>query len=104
MRTWSETTLLELGHPSLPGHFPGNPLAPGVLLLDRVMQAALRGWPQCRVCGLPQAKFLQPWRPGQTLHILLEEVAPVRLRFACQHAGQIVALGQLNLEIAGDAS
>ena len=103
MRTWRETTLLEPGHPSLAGHFPGNPLAPGVLLLDRVMQAAARGWPGKRVSGLPQAKFVQPWRPGQRLDIVLEEVATGRLRFACRHAGQLVAQGQLGLEAEGDA-
>ncbi|MEW6728087.1 MAG: hydroxymyristoyl-ACP dehydratase [Pseudomonadota bacterium] len=104
MRVWRETTLLEAEHPSLAGHFPGNPLAPGVLLLDRVMQAVARGWPRYRVSGLPQAKFVHPWRPGEHLDIVLEKSTPGRLSFVCQHAGQPVAHGLLNVEINEDRS
>ena len=27
------TFLIEAGHPSLPGHFPGRPIVPGVILM-----------------------------------------------------------------------
>jgi 3-hydroxyacyl-[acyl-carrier-protein] dehydratase len=44
------------GHPSLPGHFPGNPIVPGVLLLDETLHAIER--------SQPAAKRGQPWQIG----------------------------------------
>lgn len=59
-------------HPSLAGHFPGNPVLPGVVVLDRVISAAEAwlggGW---RVGGLPQVKFVSPLRPGDEAIIRL---------------------------------
>lgn len=52
-------------HPALPGHFPGRPVVPGVVILDEVIRAAERclGRP-LHVTGLPAAKFLSPLLPG----------------------------------------
>jgi 3-hydroxyacyl-[acyl-carrier-protein] dehydratase len=57
-------------HPSLPGHFPGRPVVPGVVLLDRVA-AAFERWHGAGVGALPQAKFLQPLLPDQCAEIEL---------------------------------
>ncbi len=98
MNNWSERTPLDESHPCLAGHFPGNPLAPGVLLLDRVIQALERGWPDRRVVGMSMGKFMHPWRSGQTLDITLEASAEDGIRFACHHEGQLIAQGQFRVE------
>jgi 3-hydroxyacyl-[acyl-carrier-protein] dehydratase len=53
-------------HPAFAGHFPGRPIVPGVLLLDRVLALAMAG---CDLAGLTvaSAKFLSPVGPGETL-------------------------------------
>ena len=60
-------------HPSLPGHFPGQPVVPGVVVLDRVLAAAeaLLGTtpPALR---MPQVKFVRPLLPGQPARLRLE--------------------------------
>ena len=50
-------------HPALPGHFPGRPIVPGVLLLDAVLQA-LRDAGAGLPTRLLRAKFAAPVMPG----------------------------------------
>jgi 3-hydroxymyristoyl/3-hydroxydecanoyl-(acyl carrier protein) dehydratase len=89
-------------HPSLAGHFPGNPLVPGVLILDAVLAAAIShcGRP-LRLQRLPQVKFLQPLRPGEAAQVELElasvEGKPLRLRFRVLHGASLLASGELAL-------
>lgn len=55
-------------HPAFPGHFPGRPLAPGVLLL-RLAQRAIEAELATTVRGLAAVKFLSPALPGQPLAV-----------------------------------
>ena len=41
--TFEVTRAIRADHPSLPGHFPGTPLVPGVVILDEIV-AALAEW------------------------------------------------------------
>ena len=79
------------GHPCLPGHFPGEPIVPGVLLLDHVAQA-LRGWRGQRLARVIEAKFLRPLRPAETAQLQLEE-AGGRIRFEIRRQDDLVARG-----------
>ena len=76
-------------HPALPGHFPGRPIVPGVLLLDAVMQAAGLGEGR-----LLRAKFLAPVLSGDPVEILLARRAPDRIGFACRCRGATVLTGE----------
>jgi len=51
--TFRETLCIDREHPALPGHFPGQPVVPGVMLLDWVA-AALGRWRGLRIAGLAQ--------------------------------------------------
>ena len=86
---------IEADHPSLPGHFPGNPVVPGVVVLDRIQAAieASLGAP-LGACRLPQVKFLQPLLPGETAEVLLEGTAP-RWRFRVVRGDILVASGEV---------
>lgn len=56
---------VDSGHPSLEGHFPGNPVVPGVLLVDHVQQALLRLTGR-ELTQLQHVKFTSALRPGET--------------------------------------
>ena len=90
-------------HPSLAGHFPGNPIVPGVVILEEVMQAFAEWRPGSRVAGMPVVKFLAPLRPEQGFTIRFTESRSNRVGFECaQDDGHLFVRGELILSDAGD--
>lgn len=87
-------------HPCLPGHFPGRPLVPGVVLLDEVfaLVAADPGMTGRVIGGLANAKFLNPVRADQRVMVRIDRTAPNRLGFSCSVAEAEVLTGVLMLD------
>jgi len=77
-------------HPALPGHFPGRPLVPGVVLLDRVVAAVERVW-HARVSGFAQVKFRRPLLPEHMAELYIERGA--QLHFRIRAADELLASG-----------
>jgi 3-hydroxymyristoyl/3-hydroxydecanoyl-(acyl carrier protein) dehydratase len=73
---------IPVDHPCFPGHFPGQPILPGVLLLERVMALAQTSLAQpLDECTLHNIKFLAPVAPGDLLDVQLAATAPNVYRF-----------------------
>lgn len=88
-------------HPCLPGHFPGHPLVPGVVILQCVVEALAECLPAQHVIAVDNAKFVAPLLPDQTFTISLQgEPAEGRMRFECALREGRIALGQLRLSAA----
>ncbi|HUW99147.1 MAG TPA: hypothetical protein VMV40_09995 [Acidiferrobacter sp.] len=70
------------GHPAFAGHFPGNPIVPGVLLLDELMHALAadldRGYAAFTV---ESVKFLYSARPGDVVYWVYTPVRADAVRF-----------------------
>ncbi len=82
-------------HPSLPGHFPGQPVVPGVVILDAVQAAIESAVGALPALGLPQVKFIQPLLPGQQAEIQIESPAPGRWRFRVLRGEALLASGEI---------
>ena len=99
---------LPAAHPSLAGHFPGQPLLPGVVLLAEVMEAALADATLAAILGpaplLASAKFLAPVSPEGDAPIVLTiefQVLANGLRFEVQRGATAVARGQFSAKAGG---
>lgn len=89
-------------HPSLPGHFPGRPVVPGVVVLERVLEAIEARHGSLGGLRLPQVKFVQPLLPGETATVVLEGDVP-RWRFRVLRDERLLASGEVVAMEAVDA-
>lgn len=87
------------------GHFPGNPVMPGVLQIEALAQCGgilainLSGEGQYDTYFLKidQCKFKQMVRPGDTLLMKMELIAPIR-RGICEMKGTVYCGGKVCAE------
>ena len=95
---------ISVDHPCFPGHFPGQPILPGVLLLERVMSLAQTsiGKP-LNECTVYNVKFLAAVVPGDALDVQLartnlnEYKFTVRIFQAGAAEGVLACSGQLRV-------
>lgn len=87
----ASTWVVPPDHPVFAGHFPGRPIVPGALLLDRLLAGI--GLP----CNIASAKFLSPVGPDATVRFAWQKQGSGYVRFDITSAGRIVATGSLIL-------
>lgn len=82
----------------LQGHFPGNPIVPGVIQCEMIAQTAVALLPDCKgktplYTGLNNVKFKNPLLPGDTAVMTVELTA--RKGVFCFAKGRLEANGKL---------
>ena len=95
--------LVPVDHPCIAGHFPGNPIVPGVVLIEWALAAVQAAQPR-RLVGIPNLKFVQPLRPGTPFTICWSAQGN-QVRFRCEsgHGEQLQQHVQGLLSFADDA-
>lgn len=82
-------------HPALPGHFPGRPIVPGVVILDHVQQAIEREHGALAApLRLAQVKFVQPLLPEEEAEIAIE-AATRGWKFQVRRGDAVIASGDV---------
>jgi 3-hydroxyacyl-[acyl-carrier-protein] dehydratase len=104
------TTIFDAADPMFAGHFPGNPLVPGVILTEALAQTAgiaaasaspAGAGPRFLLSAIRQMKFFSAVRPGERIILRaqrLGEVADlVQFQVEALVDGKQVAAGQIVL-------
>jgi 3-hydroxyacyl-[acyl-carrier-protein] dehydratase len=88
------TFVFPANHPTSAGHFPGNPIIPGALLLAEVLRRIEQSEGKSfSSCNVKAAKFQHPVRPGEMVDIEYSRSAQGTIEFQCAVAGTKVLSG-----------
>jgi 3-hydroxymyristoyl/3-hydroxydecanoyl-(acyl carrier protein) dehydratase len=88
--------ILRPDHPASQGHFPGDPIIPGAVLLSEALLAIEAGT-GARLAPflVSSAKFPHPARPGDRVLIEISRTPGGGVRFACTVQERVVLTGQV---------
>jgi 3-hydroxyacyl-[acyl-carrier-protein] dehydratase len=84
-------------HPALPGHFPGNPVVPGVVIVEHLIAALGTRHPERACTGVRRMKFLRLLRPGEAVEIAFGEAKADGIAVKASVAGEALIDGRLSL-------
>ena len=91
--------MIPADHPCLPGHFPGRPIVPAVLVLDEVRAAIEAALPNRHVGMIEHAKFQGFVLPDRPFQITFKCAGEAAIDFTCKDVAddRSLATGRLRL-------
>jgi 3-hydroxyacyl-[acyl-carrier-protein] dehydratase len=99
---FERTLTITKDHPALPGHFPGHPIVPGVLVLDEVIETLKHRYGDgLVVIGLPAVKLSSPLKPEEPLIITIEPEDTGTAAFTCRVGNRLIASGTIRFRLPG---
>jgi 3-hydroxyacyl-[acyl-carrier-protein] dehydratase len=97
--TFEVRRVIRADHPSLPGHFPGKPLVPGVVILDEVLEVLIEWRKNSQFTGIRTVKFLAPLMPEQpfTISLSAKNESASEINFCCRAEDRVIVEGRLEI-------
>lgn len=86
---------IKASHPSLKGHFPNNPIVPGVVILDEVFNILQEAYPKLTVDKISMVKFTHTLLAEQKVDVEINEKSETSISFNCSHNNEKLVIGQL---------
>ena len=80
-------------HPSLVGHFPGNPIIPGVVILENTARGFEESTLGLRITVFKAVKFLAPLRPDISSNIEYRDTGCGTVKFTVRSDTELIASG-----------
>jgi 3-hydroxyacyl-[acyl-carrier-protein] dehydratase len=97
MESEGEHLSVAADHPALPGHFPGQPIVPGVVILDLLVEEWRKRRPDTPLRGLRKMKFVAMLAPAQEFSVSWSEIRDGKVAFTVESGGKSLAAGQFVL-------
>ncbi len=85
-------------HPAFVGHFPENPIVPGVMILDLVLEHLNQKFPDKKPSGFSHVKFLRPLIPEQIIYVTFTSISEQKVSFKCSEEMDIYVKGEIEIQ------
>ncbi|SMM99137.1 (3R)-hydroxymyristoyl-[ACP] dehydratase [uncultured Candidatus Thioglobus sp.] len=85
-------------HPSLAGHFPGNPIVPGAVIIEQIMQGFCALNEAKEIASLVTIKLMKPILPQQQVRVHFKEISAVLFSFECITNKEVSVIGRLKIK------
>ena len=99
--TFDAIRIIRADHPTLPGHFPGAPLVPGVVILDEVLSALAEWRHDSQLTEIRMVKFLAPLHPEQafTISLSARNQHAAEVSFCCRVDDRVIVEGRFEVAL-----
>lgn len=94
---------IDAGHPCLAGHFPDNPIVPGVVILDEISCLISTKYKGYKVTGFSSVKFIAPLLAEQVVIVQVGNKTDTdnqrsKVKFTSSSNKLLIAQGEVKLE------